>query len=346
MVDISHALTKPIPPMEAKLVSDLPESPGWQFEPKWDGFRAIAVKRDGEIAIWSKSGKPLGRYFPELIALLAANKAPRFVLDGEIVVPLGDVLSFGALQARLHPAPSRIARLSRETAAQMMFFDALELEGRDLTGDPLDRRRTALEAFYRDHGNESLRLSPCSADVKNARAWLREAGGALDGVVAKRLELPYLGGERAMAKVKQLRTADCVIGGFRKTADGKGVASLLLGLYDADGKLDHVGFTSGMTAADRPKLLKKLMPFIEAPGFTGKAPGGPSRWATERSTQWSPLRPDCVVEIVYDQITDGRFRHGTRLLRWRPDKAPAQCTRDQLVREISPAELEAIIAAR
>ncbi len=147
-----------------------------------------------------------------------------------------------------------------------------------------------------------------------------------------------------MAKVKQLRTADCVIGGFRKTADGKGVASLLLGLYGEDGKLDHVGFTSGMPAADRPKLLRKLTPLVQVPGFTGNAPGGPSRWATERSVEWSPLRPECVVEVVYDQVTDGRFRHGTRLLRWRPDKAPAQCTRDQLVREISPAELEAIVA--
>ena len=344
MLDITHALTNPIPPMEAKLVSDLPEGPGWQFEPKWDGFRAIAVKRDGQVAIWSKSGKPLGRYFPELVELLVANASPRFVLDAEIVVPLGEVLSFGALQARLHPAPSRIARLSRETPAQMMLFDALELDGVDLTDDSLDGRRAALEEFHCHHGNESLRLSPHSADVADAHRWLREAGGALDGVVAKRLDLPYLAGERAMAKVKQLRSADCVIGGFRKTADGKGVASLLLGLYDADGKLDHVGFTSGMPAADRPKLLKKLMPLVEAPGFTGKAPGGPSRWATERSTQWSPLKPGCVVEVVYDQITDGRFRHGTRLLRWRPDKAPRQCTSDQLVREISPAELEAIIA--
>jgi ATP-dependent DNA ligase len=345
MVDIAHALTQPIPPMEAKLVSDLPESSGWQFEPKWDGFRAIAVKRDGEVAIWSKSGKPLGRYFPELVALLGANTSPRFILDGEIIVPLGGTLSFGALQARLHPAPSRITRLSQGTPALMVLFDVLELEGRDLTGDPFERRRAALEVFHRHHGNERLRLSPRSADAADARAWLGEAGGALDGVVAKRLDLPYLAGERAMAKVKQLRTADCVLGGFRKTADGKGVASLLLGLYDDDGKLDHVGFTSGMPAADRPALLKKLTPLVEAPGFTGKAPGGPSRWATERSTRWSPLRPDCVVEIVYDQITDGRFRHGTRLLRWRPDKAPAQCTRDQLVREISPTELEEIINA-
>jgi len=344
MVDIAHALTHPIAPMEARLVSDLPEEAGWQFEPKWDGFRAIAVKRDGEVAIWSKSGKPLGRYFPELVALLAANEAPRFILDGEIVVPLGDILSFGALQARLHPAPSRIARLSQETPAQIILFDALEMNGKDLGGDPLERRRAALEDFHRDQGNDRLRLSPRSADVADARAWLRDAGGALDGVVAKRLDLPYRAGERAMAKVKQLRTADCVVGGFRKTADGKGVASMLLGLYGDDGKLDHVGFTSGMPAAERPKLLEKLAPLVEAPGFTGKSPGGPSRWATERSTEWSPLKPECVVEVVYDQITDGRFRHGTRLLRWRPDKAPAQCTRDQLVPEISPAELEEIIA--
>jgi ATP-dependent DNA ligase len=343
-MDLVQALTHPVAPMEARLVSALPDTPGWQFEPKWDGFRAIAVRAGEDVAIWSKSGKSLGRYFPELLALLAGSDATHFVLDGEIVVPRGDVLSFGALQARLHPAASRIERLSRETPAQLMLFDALVLGGDDLPDAPLERRRRALEKFHQRHGNESLRLSPRSDDVGDARAWLAAAGGALDGVVAKRIDLPYLCGERVMAKVKQHRTADCVIGGFRKTADGKGVASLLLGLYGDDGRLDHVGFTSGMPAGDRPKLLKKLTPFVEAPGFTGNAPGGPSRWATERSVEWSPLRPDHVVEILYDQITDGRFRHGTRLLRWRPDKAPAQCTRDQLVREISPAELEAIIA--
>jgi ATP-dependent DNA ligase len=343
-MDLAHALTDPIPPMEARLVSELPTGPGWQFEPKWDGFRAILVRESGEVAIWSKSGKPLSRYFPELVALLEESDAARLVLDGEIVVPREDALSFGALQARLHPAASRIARLSRETPAQLMLFDALALGEQDLAGEPLDRRRHALETFHRRFGNASLRLSPCSSDVEDARAWLSAAGGALDGVVAKRIDLPYLGGERVMAKVKQRRTADCVVGGFRKTADGKGIASLLLGLYGDDGKLDHVGFTSGMSAEERPKLLKRLAPLVEVPGFTGKAPGGPSRWATDRSVQWSPLRAECVVEVVYDQITDGRFRHGTRLMRWRPDKAPRQCTRDQLVREISPAELEAIVA--
>ena len=345
-MDLAVALTEPIAPMEARLVSALPEDPGWQFEPKWDGFRAIAVRDGNEVAIWSKSGKPLGRYFPELVALLTANAGRRFVLDGEIVVPVGDILSFGALQARLHPAPSRIAKLSHETPAQLMLFDALRLGDHDLADEPLDRRRDALEEFHRQYGNESLRLSPCSTQVEAARAWLAAAGGALDGVVAKRRDLPYLGGERAMAKVKQLRTADCVIGGFRRTADGEGVASLLLGLHDDAGKLDHVGFTSGMPAAERPMLLKKLLPLIEPPGFTGNAPGGPSRWATARSAEWSPLRPELVVEVIYDQVTNRRFRHGTRLHRWRPDKRPDQCTADQLVREISPAELEALVAHR
>jgi ATP-dependent DNA ligase len=332
--------------MEAKLVSDLPEGPGWQFEPKWDGFRAIAVRDGDAVAIWSKSGKPLGRYFPELVALLQACACRRFILDGEIVVPIGELLSFGALQARLHPAPSRIARLARETPAQLILFDLLHIDRRDHMPRPLKERRAALEDFHSREGSEQLRLSPRSLDVADARRWLRSSGGALDGVVAKLFDLPYLSGERAMAKVKQLRSADCVVGGFRRTADGQGVASLLLGLYNESGKLDHVGFTSGIAAGERVAWLGRLAPLVEPPGFTGKAPGGPSRWATERSAAWSPLRPELVVEVVYDQITDGRFRHGTRLRRCRPDKRPNQCTTEQLAREISPAELEALIAER
>ncbi|GAA0296379.1 ATP-dependent DNA ligase [Sphingomonas oligophenolica] len=340
------ALVKPIAPMEARLVSALPEEPGWQFEPKWDGFRAIAV-RDGErVAIWSKSGRPLDRYFPELVALLLGAASTRFIVDGEIVVPRGNALSFGALQARLHPAPSRIARLSRETPAQFMLFDLLRLGDEDVTSRPLAERRPALEAFHAAEGSAALLLSPCSHDLADARAWLAEAGGALDGVVAKRLDQPYLGGERAMAKVKQRRSADCVVGGFRRTPDGSGVASLLLGLYNDEGRLDHVGFTSGLAAAERKRLLGILAPLVEAPGFTGKAPGGPSRWNDGKESEWSPLRAECVVEVGYDQVTDGRFRHGTKLLRWRPDKRPDQCTTDQLVREISPAELITLMGAR
>jgi ATP-dependent DNA ligase len=342
-MDPSAALTTAIAPMEAKLVSHLPEERGWQFEPKWDGFRAVA-ERDGDaITIWSKSGKPLGRYFPELVALLQTCACRRFILDGEIVVPVGELLSFGALQARLHPAPSRIVRLARETPAQLILFDLLHIDRHDYMPRPQKERRAALEGFQSHEGGEQLRLSPCSLDVADAQGWLRASGGALDGVVAKLLDLPYLNGERAMAKVKQLRTADCVVGGFRRTADGKGVASLLLGLYSESGKLDHIGFTSGISAAERVQLLERLAPLVEAPGFTGKAPGGPSRWTTERSAAWSPLRPELVVEIVYDQITEGRFRHGTRLLRWRPDKQSDQCTTEQLVREVNPAALEALI---
>lgn len=338
-----NPLEDPIEPMEAKLAAALPEEPGWQFEPKWDGFRAIAVRDGDAVVIWSKSGKPLDRYFPDVVEVLRAVSARRFILDGEIVVPIGDVLSFSALQARLHPAPSRIARLARETPAQFMLFDLLQLDGDDLSTEPLERRRALLEQFHHKEGSERLRLSPRSLEVAQAREWLAAAGGALDGVVAKRLDLPYQFGERAMAKVKQHRTADCVIGGFRETADGSGVASLLLGLYNDAGLLDHVGFTSALPAAERPSLLKTLKRHVGSPGFSGKAPGGPSRWATERSVAWTPLRPELVVEVLYDQITDGRFRHGTRLLRWRRDKRPDQCSTDQLVREIIPAELDALV---
>jgi ATP-dependent DNA ligase len=343
---ISKALEQAIAPMEARLVATLPSGPDWQFEPKWDGFRAIAVRDGDDVTIWSKSGKPLGRYFPELTALLRACRSRQFIVDGEIVVPLTGHLSFGALQARLHPAASRIVSLSRETPAQLILFDLLASIERDLEKEPFEVRRGELAAFHAIEGGPRLLLSPASRHVTAARDWLASAGGALDGVVAKRLDLPYQRGERAMTKVKQLRTADCVVGGYRVTADGRGIASLLLGLYDDAGKLDHVGFTSGMKAAERPVLLERFSALAGGSGFTGKAPGGPSRWATERSTHWMPVRPQAVVEIVYDQITEGRFRHGTRLHRWRPDKRPDQCTRDQLVREISPAELDALMADR
>jgi ATP-dependent DNA ligase len=338
-------LAEAIAPMEARLVSALPEGSEWQFEPKWDGFRAIAVRDGDTVAIWSKSGKPLGRYFPELVALLLACKTRRFVVDGEIVVPLADRLSFGALQARLHPAASRIERLSHETPAQIILFDMLATADGSIEEQLLADRRIALEAFHHREGSDQLRLSPVTQDATLARDWLGRAGGALDGVVAKRRDLPYRRGERAMAKLKQFRTADCIVGGYRTTADGSGIASLLLGLVNDGGLLDHVGFTSGITAADRPVLLQRFTPLAGGAGFSGKAPGGPSRWATARSEEWTPITPECVVEVIYDQVTDGRFRHGTRLLRWRPDKSAAQCTMQQLVREISPAELEQLIMA-
>ena len=325
-------------PMEAKLVTELPEEPGWQFEPKWDGFRALVFRDGGDVELLSKSGKSLARYFPEVVALVGGIDQARFALDGELILPIGDILSFDALQARLHPAESRIAKLSRETPAQLMLFDCLGDGDDDLLGRPLAERRSSLEAFHARHSCPSLLLSPCG-DLAAARTWLAQSGGALDGVVAKRLDEPYRPGERAMLKVKQHRTADCVVGGFRRAKDGGGVASLLLGLYDDAGRLNHVGFTSGIAAGDGAALAIKLEPLIEAPGFTGKAPGGPSRWNNGKESEWEPLRSELVVEVLYDQVTGARFRHGTRLLRWRLDKAPAQCTMEQLVYELRPAEL-------
>ena len=327
-------------PMEALLAAELPEGDGWQFEPKWDGFRCLARRDGAEITLTSKSGKPLGRYFPEVIEILAAVKAKRFLLDGELIISLNDALSFEALQMRLHPAESRVRRLAGETPAELMLFDLLELGGTSLTAEPLSKRREALETFFAANAVPGLQLSPVTRSRDVALRWLKRSGGALDGVIAKRLELEYRSGERAMIKVKQQRTADCVVGGFRYAEKKKEVGSLLLGLYDHEGLLHHVGFTSAIPARERSRLTKDLQKLIAPPGFTGNAPGGPSRWNTERTTQWEPLKPELVVEVRYDQVTSRRFRHGTGFLRWRPDKDPRQCTFDQLAPELKPSELK------
>jgi len=326
-------------PMEALLAAELPQGDGWQYEPKWDGFRCLARRDGDEVTLTSKSGKPLARYFPEVVALLAKLKEKRFLLDGELIISVGDVLSFDALQLRLHPAESRVRKLSVETPAELTLFDLLELGGKSLLGEPLAQRRAALEKFFAKNAVPGLQLSPVTTDREVALGWLERSGGALDGVIAKRSELEYRSGERAMIKVKQQRTADCVVGGFRYAEKKKEVGSLLLGLYDDQGLLDHVGFTSAIPARDRPALTKKLETLIEPPGFTGSAPGGPSRWNTERTTQWQPLKPLLVVEVRYDQVTSRRFRHGTGFVRWRPDKAPRQCTFEQLAPELRPSEL-------
>jgi ATP-dependent DNA ligase len=328
-------------PMEARLVDALPTEGAWQFEPKWDGFRCLAFKDGTSVDLRAKSGKSLARYFPEIVTSLARLKIARFVVDGELLVPVGALLSFDALQARLHPAQSRIDKLAKETPALFMLFDLLADAMRSLVDSPLSERRAILEAFFNKIGKqERLRLSPFSRNVSNARTWLKRAGhGALDGVIAKPLEGHYTAGERAMLKIKCLRTADCVVGGFRYATRSSEVGSLLLGLYNAAGKLDHVGFTSGITEADRHALTKKLERLKGGPGFTGDAPGGPSRWATDRSTQWEPLKPRLVAEVRYDQVTGDRFRHGTKFLRWRPDKAPTQCRLDQLQHEVRPSEM-------
>jgi ATP-dependent DNA ligase len=334
--DMTHVGDLPIrtdtPPMEARQVDKLPAGDGWQFEPKWDGFRCLVFRAGAQVELRAKSGKPLGRFFPEAVALMASLEPSVFVLDGELTVAGENAPSFDALQLRLHPAESRIRRLAEETPATFVAFDMLvEPSGLPILAEPLYERRRRLEEFFRRNGSQPhLRISPYTTDGAIAQSWLDSAGGAIDGVVAKRLNGKYRPGERDMIKVKRLRTADCVVGGFRYLERERLVGSLLLGLYDEQGLLDHVGFTSALSQQDRKTLTKRLEALIEPPGFTGKAPGGPSRWATEKSTEWMPLRPELVVEVQYDHITARRFRHGTKLLRWRPDKPARQCTFEQL----------------
>jgi ATP-dependent DNA ligase len=332
-------------PMEALLASELPDGKAWRFEPKWDGFRCLARREDHEVSLTSKSGKPLARYFPEVADMLRQLKSKQFLLDGELIIPIGDALEFEALQLRLHPAESRVRKLARETPAELMAFDLLELDGKSLANLPLSKRREKLEQFFRKNVTAGLQLSPVTCDRNIALGWLNRSGGALDGVIAKRSDLEYRPGERAMIKVKQQRTADCVVGGFRYAEKKHVVGSLLLGLYDDEGLLDHVGFTSAIPTAERPKLTRELEALIEPPGFTGDAPGGPSRWNSERTVRWEPLRPTLVVEVRYDQVTGRRFRHGTGFLRWRPDKDPRQCTFDQLAPELKPSELKELFSA-
>lgn len=318
-------------PMEARLADALPDGEGWQFEPKWDGFRCLVFRSGEAVTLQSKAGRPLERYFPEVVEAVRALRTPALVLDGELVIPLGGTLSFDALQMRLHPAESRVRRLARETPAQLMLFDCLlDAKGRNLIDRPLSERRAALEQFHAGEASPMLRLSPCSMERGQAQSWLDSAGGSLDGVIAKRSDGPYLSGERAMVKVKRLRSADCVVGGFRYASRRREVGSLLLGLYDDAGLLNHVGFTSSMPSGERRDLTRRLEAMVEPPGFTGNAPGGPSRWSSDRSAEWQPLRPELVVEVRYDHVTGDRFRHGTKFLRWRPDKAPRQCRMEQL----------------
>jgi ATP-dependent DNA ligase len=320
--------------MEAKSVEKLPSGKEWQYEPKWDGFRCIAFRDGNDVALQSKSGQPLGRYFPELVEALSKIKPKQFVIDGEIVVPVDGKLSFDDLLMRIHPAASRVQKLSKEHPAVLIVFDLLvDDRGKVLVEKPLSDRRPKLNAFAKKFfaKNKSIELSPETADLKTAKDWLAGAGGDVDGVIAKRLDLAYQSGNRnGMVKVKRLRTVDCVVGGFRYASEGKVVGSLLLGLYDEGGLLHHVGFTSSFKADEKPALTKKVEALIKPPGFTGRAPGGPSRWSTDRSADWKPLAPKLVVEVRYDHFTGGRFRHGTKFLRWRVDKNPSQCKLDQV----------------
>jgi len=331
----------PIPtsyaPMEAKLVAELPVGDVWQYEPKFDGFRCLAFRDGDTVELRSKSGQPFNRYFPEVVAMLRSLPASRFVVDGELVVPEGETLSFDELLMRIHPAQSRVNKLAREHPALYVVFDLLVDENGDaLVGRSLAERRQALEGFYQRHvGRESLlKLAPHTVERREADAWLHSLGSGLDGLIAKRRDLPYQpGGRTGMQKFKRMRTADCVVGGFRYGAKERLVGSLLLGLYNDAGLLDHVGFSSNMKAGEKPALTQKLEKLVAPPGFTGNRPGGPSRWSTERSGEWEPLAPKLVAEVQYDHFSGGRFRHGTRFLRWRPDKAPGQCTLEQVTQE-------------
>ncbi len=337
---IDLPIRPPFPPMEARSAREIPSGPGWLYEPKWDGFRCLVFRRGSEVLMQSKAGQPLGRYFPELVAALRALPPPTFVLDGEIVIFRGGQPSFDDLLLRIHPAASRIRKLSRETPAALLVFDLLvEERAHSLVELPLSARRQRLVEFFDALGRhqDAVRLSPATRDRADAERWMRElAGSGFDGVVAKRAGDPYASGERtAMVKIKRIRTADCVVGGFRWASKGGEVGSLLLGLYNEERRLDHVGFTSSFHAAQRAELKNILAPLCGGSGFTGHAPGGPSRWSTERSGEWERLDPKLVCEVRYDYFNQGRFRHGTKFLRWRPDKDPRQCTFEQ----VQPAPL-------
>ena len=320
--------------MEARSVDEIPIGDDWQYEPKWDGFRCLAFRDGKDVFLQSKAGQPLARYFPDVVAALQTLKAKRFVLDGELVIPVGHALSFDELQLRLHPAASRVQKLAAAHPALLVVFDLLaDKSGHSQLATPLRERRQKLEAFARENfkAKGRLRLSPATTKLAIAKKWFDKVGGDLDGVMAKQIDAPYASGERtAMVKVKQIRSVDCVVGGFRYATGSRMIGSLLLGLYDEDGLLHHVGFTSAFKANDRPALTRKFEALKKAPGFTGNAPGGPSRWSTERSAEWEPVNPKIVVEVVYDHFTGGRFRHGTKIVRWRRDKSPRQCTMDQV----------------
>lgn len=320
--------------MEARRSDEIPSGDGWMFEPKWDGLRAIAFRAGDEVVLQSKSGQPLGRYFPEVLDQLRAISSDRFVLDGEIVVPIEGRLSFDDLLQRLHPAASRVKKLAAEIPAQYFVFDLLARDSEALVDRALEERRRLLDDFFQHVPADSrIRLSPATTDRKLADRWFNEFGDlGLDGVMAKGLSEPYRSGEReGMVKVKHFKTADCVVGGFRyATGSTSSIGSLLLGLHDEEGHLMFIGHTSSFTKDERVELQAIVEPLRGENPFSIRVPGGPSRWSSERSGEWEPLRPELVCEVEYDYFSQGRFRHGSKFLRWRPDKSTAACTMDQV----------------
>ena len=338
--------------MEARSADAIPVGEEWQYEPKWDGFRCLLTRDADTVAMYSKSGQDLSRYFPEVVVAARTLREKRFVLDGEIVVPIGGRFSFDDLLQRIHPAASRVKKLAEETPALFLAFDLLKKGKIGLAAAPLTKRRLQLEDFAARYfsGANVFRLSPASLKLKDAERWLAAAGGGSDGVIAKRIDLPYQAGTRdGMQKIKRYRSADCVIGGFRygenRQKGHRLVGSLLLGLYDAEGLLHHVGFSSSIKAKDKPALTDKLEAVAQDRSFTGNAPGGPSRWSTKRSSEWQPVKPKYVVEVSYDHFTGGRFRHGTSVLRWRPDKKPKQCTLEQVKQTVGRKVINSVALA-
>jgi ATP-dependent DNA ligase len=341
----------------------LPAGEGWQFEPKWDGFRTLVFRDGDELLLQSRDERPMNRYFPELIDPLTATLPERCVVDGEIVIVGARGLDFEALLLRIHPAASRVQLLSSETPASFVAWDLLALGDEDLRAAPLAVRRERLERVLAD-ATPPVHLSPATRDRALAEDWFRRFEGAgLDGVMAKRLDAPYRAGERTMIKVKHERTADCVVAGFRwhKKGPGTMVGSLLLGLYDDDGVLHHVGVTAAFTNTMRKQLVAELAPLRanalenhpwrdwaeeEAANATGqRMPGATSRWNRGKDLSWEPLRPERVCEVAYDHMQGTRFRHAAQFRRWRPDKRPAECRYDQL--EVTPPyELERVFGAR
>jgi ATP-dependent DNA ligase len=324
----------PISPMEAKVRTTWPED-GWAYEPKWDGFRAVAWSGEGRLD--SRNQRPLLRYFPELQAAL--DQLPGgTVVDGEVVVVTDDHLDFDALQNRIHPAQSRVDMLAETTPAELVSFDLLAYQGTDLRGAPFHERRTQLETLFKGLG-PPWNLTPSTTDLEEGKRWFGEYEAAgCDGIVAKRLDGTYVESKREMVKIKHRRTVDCVVGGYRIHKDGGKIGSILLGLYNDEGDLHFIGHCSGFSNADRVEILGQLEQIKSADSFGDEVrrPGQESRWSAGKDLSWIPVTPGVVAEVSYDQLTGARFRHATRFERWRPDKDAAECTMDQLVRPEGP----------
>jgi ATP-dependent DNA ligase len=321
----------PLEPMLARSADAIPTGSEWCYEPKWDGFRALIFRENDDVRIVSRKNTILNRYFPELIAVFQTGLPERCVIDGEIVRAGPRGLEFDTLQLRLHPAASRVTKLSQEIPASYVAFDILAVGDHNVAAEPLLQRRQCLLQSVAPIS--SLSITPQTRNVDEAQSWFeRFEGAGLDGVVAKQIDGTYHPGKRLWVKIKHQRTVDCVVGGYRVSSDGKGVGSLLLGLYDHSGVLDYVGHTSSLNARERRELMERLQPLEGEPSFgDGRTPGGPSRWSQGRDTSWVSLKPVLVCEVGFEKLEGNRFRHAARLLRWREDKAPAECTYDQLV---------------